>query len=179
MKKVFGIAISLIVLVVAGLSVFASQQPSEYEVTHSVIINKGQSEVFPLVADLQAWESWSPWYEKDPAMKREFSENTRGVGASMTWDSEEVGKGKQTITDVVDDEAIKMELVFTAPMEGKAYSFFKIKSTEDGQTQVSWRMEGKNDSFVKKLFYGLMDVKGMIKQDFEKGLSNLKARLEQ
>ena len=40
-------------------------------------------------------------------------------------------------------------------------------------------MDGRNDGFVAKLFYLLMDMDGMIGTDYENGLAAIKALAEQ
>ncbi len=42
--------------------------------------------IFPLINDFHQWGSWSPYENKDPAMKRSYSGAESGEGAVYAWD---------------------------------------------------------------------------------------------
>lgn len=171
MKKMIG----LIVLgLVIAIGVITFLQPKNYMVEDEVVINKDRSSVVSYVSNLKEWKSWSPWFERDPEMKMEYGVPFSGRGASVTWQSKTEGDGKQTITDIVDEEFMKMKLEFYKPFTGEAYGFFKFDEISEDQTKVTWRMELENKTFLDKFFYLVFSVNSAIKKDFNKGLSNLK-----
>lgn len=171
MKKAIAIGLlSLLVLIV----ILVSRQPNEYTIEKSVAINKPQSEIFKNVLNFKEWKTWNTWFQKDPTIKLIYSEPTARIGSSVTWDSDKEGSGKQTITDIVGEEFIKMKLEFYKPLKGIAFTYFKFKKNSEGSTEVFLLMEAKNESFISKFFYLVFDAKSIIGKNFEQSLQNLK-----
>ena len=100
-----------------------------------------------------------------------------GEGTIMTWDGDEVGVGKMTLVESKPDEAVKIKVTFTEPFEGGTNSDFSFKPNGD-QTDVAWAMHGTHN-FVQKAFCLVMNGLGMMGDDLEKGLSQLKSVVEQ
>ena len=167
----------VVILLIAGLLVTVSFQPSSYAVERTATIGAPPASVFAEVNDLAAWDHWSPWKEKDPAAKGTMSTPTSGKGAWMTWDgNDDVGAGKMTILDSKPTERIDLELAFLKPMEGKSKTIFTFApaGTPDGSsTKVTWRMEGENN-FIGKAFCLFMDMDKMIGGDFDRGFELMK-----
>lgn len=69
--------------------------PGRAEVVRSVEIAAAPEDVFPLLADLDAWSKWTPWGEVDSRVEGPSS----GVGARRVWDDEELGSGTLTLVD--------------------------------------------------------------------------------
>ena len=175
MIKKIGIVLVSALLVV---SVLTLAQPSKYSVEEVILIDASPERVMPLLIDLKEWRKWSPWLEKDPEMLTDYSDLSSGRGASVVWDSKKDGKGKQTITDIVGDEFIKMKLEFYSPNQGVAYSFFRLKENKIDETEVIWLFEYENKTFIEKFFCLFFGIKSMIRTDYKKGLANLKAVVE-
>ncbi len=163
---------------VLALIIISMMQPSEYSVKETITLNQTNAVVITHIQDLKAWRQWSPWFERDPEMELEYSDPSVGRGASVIWKSKSEGDGKQTITDVVENEFVKMKLEFYKPFTGEAYAFFRVKSVEESKTELTWLMESSNKGLVDKFFYFAFGVKSMIQKDFNKGLNNLKKVVE-
>ncbi len=71
--------------------------PGRAEVVRSVEIDAAPEDVFPLVADLDAWLAWTPWGEVESRVEGRSS----GVGARRVWDDEAMGSGSLTLVNVV------------------------------------------------------------------------------
>ena len=173
-KILLGVAVLIIVF-----SVVVMLQPDTYRVERSIEIEAPAGNVFPHIADLQQWPTWSPWAKRDPAMKMEFSDETTGVGAYAAWDSETEGRGKQTISDVIENQSLMIDLEFITPFEAQATTDLTIKPGANEGVVLTWGMNGSNDGFIAKVFYLLMDFDQMIGADYDTGLQALKMLSEQ
>ena len=167
--------------IVAILVVFAivvALQPSSFRVERSVTIAAPPAKVFAQVNDFHAWTGWSPWENRDPAMKRTYEGPAAGNGSIYKWssDNNDVGTGMMTITDSRPNELIKINLEFKKPFEGNNTAEFSFKPANDSTTVV-WSMYGPN-CFIAKAFGLFMNMDKMIGGEFDKGLANLKTQVE-
>ncbi|MBX3020254.1 MAG: SRPBCC family protein [Bdellovibrionales bacterium] len=173
MLKKIGFAIIAVLVVIGGL---AAMQPSEFTITRSATINAAPALVFPMINNLKNWPQWSPYAEMDPNMKATFEGPDEGEGAIHAWDGEKIGQGKMTITKSTPAEKVEMVLEFKKPMEATNTALFTFVP-EGTATNVTWSMSGKN-SFMGKVFGLFMNIEKMVGSDFEKGLANIKSKLE-
>lgn len=151
---------------------------STFEVQRSISIAAEPGAVFPWVADLKKWESWSPWEGMDPALKRTYSDETAGVGARYGWDgNRKVGQGSMTIAKVDDNASLDIDLEFLRPFKSSNKVRIEFEAKGEG-SEVRWIMTGKLP-FISKIM-GLfgMNMDKMVGSDFEKGLSQLKSVVE-
>jgi uncharacterized protein YndB with AHSA1/START domain len=166
-----------LVLIVAIFAVVIALQPNDFKVTRSIAINAPPSTVFPLVNDFHQWAKWSPWEDKDPAMKRTFAGPESGKDSIYSWvGNDEVGEGSMTITESQPPELVLIKLQFKKPMESEAKTEIAFKPQDQG-TAVTWTMTGTNN-FIGKAFCLFMNMDKMVGGDFEKGLAKLKAEAE-
>jgi effector-binding domain-containing protein/carbon monoxide dehydrogenase subunit G len=172
MKVLSVIAVLVLVVSIIGFVFFSSH----IHVERSIVINKDRGTVFAFLNDLKNQNQWSPWYEKDPAAKYEFSPATIGPGAEMKWDSQvkDVGKGSMKITENIADSSIVLDLNF---MENGVAKGSYLITPEGNGTKVIWGLDveaGANP--LLRILGSFMD--GMVGKDFSKGLANLKVTLE-
>ena len=166
-----------LVLLIAILAVVVALQPNEFKVTRSITINAPPEKIFPLVNDFHQWAKWSPWEEKDPAMKRTFAGPEAGKDSVYSWvGNADVGEGSMTITESKPAELILINLQFKKPMESEAKTEFAFKP-QDQATTVTWTMSGTNN-FIGKAFCLVMNMDKMVGGDFELGLGKLKTVAE-
>src|SRR5215468_10367626 len=100
MLKLLGWIAAVIVVVVAGVVIYAATQPDSFRVQRSASIKAPPDKVFAMINDLKAWAGWSPYEKKDPAMKRTFGAITAGKGATYAWEGDKnVGQGSMEILE--------------------------------------------------------------------------------
>ncbi|MGL4513365.1 MAG: SRPBCC family protein [Lacipirellulaceae bacterium] len=151
----------------------AVTRPDVFRVARSGVVAAPPERVYGVISDLSQWDAWSPWSQRDPAVKVEMSANTVGKGASYTWDgNSEVGAGRMEVTDAVAGERVTMDLEFTRPMVCKNVVTFQLAPEGDGSTRVTWEMEGPYQ-FMGKVMSVFIDMDKMCGDDFEQGLANL------
>jgi hypothetical protein len=124
---------------------------------------------------------WSPYENKDPAMKRSYSGAESGKGAVYAWDgNKNVGSGRMEILEASMPSKIVIKLDFFTPFEGHNTAEFTMLPQGDATnltTDVTWLMHGPAP-FVSKVMQVFMNIDNMIGKDFEVGLANLKRLTE-
>jgi hypothetical protein len=172
------IVIIAVVVLIAGVLILAARKPDTFSVQRTTSINAAADKVFPLINDFNRWRAWSPYENKDPAMKRTVSGAASGKGAVYEWEgNSQVGKGRIEITDASAPSRITIKLDMIKPMEGHNIVNFTLEPLA-GATQVTWAMRG-SCAYMHKVMGLFLDMDKMIGKDFELGLANLKTQVEQ
>ena len=167
----------VVVLVIAGILVYAATQPDDFRVQRTTSIKAPPEKILPLITDLHSWGSWSPWEKIDPAMKRTYSGAAGGTGAAYAWQgNSKVGEGRMEIVDVSPPSKVTIKLDFVKPIEGHNTAEFTLEP-KGGSTDVTWAMYGPT-AYIAKIIGIFVSMDGMIGKEFETGLSNLKAVAE-
>lgn len=168
MKAAAGLAAVLAVL--AGA---VATRPADFNVKRSATIQAPADVVFENIHDFNKWNAWNPYYRLDTAQKVTVGGPGAGVGATYSYESEKVGKGRMTITNETAPETVGIKLEFLAPMEATNQATYSIKPAAGGGVDVTWAMAGTN-GFMGKAFSMVVDMDTMVGKDFESGLANLK-----
>ena len=172
--KFGGIGLGVLVLVIVILAIVA---PTEYTVERSVTINANRAAVWAKVNTLKGMNEWSPWNERDPDLKYNYSGTDGQVGAVYSWEgNDDVGVGEQEITEIDPMNRLTTELRFKAPREDVAIAHTLLEDDGSG-TKVTWKFEGKAP-VPGNIFLMFMDLDGILGADFEKGLGYLKEQVE-
>ncbi|MGY4182138.1 hypothetical protein ACVIHH_007429 [Bradyrhizobium sp. USDA 4518] len=109
------IAIIAIVLgvAIAVILILAVTKPGTLRVTRAICIDAPAERIFPLIDDFHQWTLWSPYENRDPAMKRIYSGAGRGQGAAYAWDgNKNVGAGRMEILQSSAPSKIVIKLDF-------------------------------------------------------------------
>lgn len=167
LKKIL-IGLVVIILLMVIISFFL---PRQVHVERTLTINAPAEVIFAQVNDFKNWEKWSPWHEQDPNMQLIYDAKTAGEGASYSWKSEEFGDGMQKIIKSTPNDSVVTEMHFTND-ETPAYGKFFLAGSDSG-TVVKWVMEYDNGMNPISRWMSLV-MKGMIADEFDKGLQGLK-----
>ena len=177
MLKIVGIVIIVILVVVAGILIYAATKPNDFRVQRSLAIKASPEKIYAQIADLKAWQAWSPYEKKDPGMKRTLSGAPNGKGAVYEWDgNKNVGAGRMEIIEATAPSKVGIKLDFLKPFEGHNIAEFTMLPSGD-TTNVTWAMYGPSP-FMMKVMGTFMNMDRMIGDDFAVGLANLKAVAE-
>lgn len=171
------VAIISIVIAVAifAVLVYAATKPDTFGIHRVASIVAPPEKIFPLIDDLRAHSSWSP-FEKDPDMKRTHSGAIRGKGAVYEWEgNRQVGAGRIAITDSTPSK-VTMALDMLKPFEAHNTVEFRLEP-KGGFTNVTWAMRGRQP-YMAKLMSTFIDCEKMVGSQFEEGLGKLKALAE-
>lgn len=160
-----GLAGLIIVLAVIGLFL-----PSEISVKRSIDIEAPPATVFALVNGFRHFNRFSPWAERDPATQYEFSGPAEGVGARMSWQSDDIGNGSQEVIESKPYSKVVSALEFDG--SGGASSTFLLQPSNGG-TSVEWVFEMDAGYNLINRYFGLV-MDDMLGADYEQGLASLK-----
>jgi uncharacterized protein YndB with AHSA1/START domain len=169
------IAIIAIVLALAAaiVLILAAIKPGTFSVRRTISVRAPAEKIFPLINDFHQWKSWSPYENRDPAMKRSYSGAASGRGAVYGWEgNKNVGSGRMEILDTSVPSKIVIKLDFFSPFEGHNTAEFTMLPQGDA-TSITWLMHGPS-SRMSKVMQVFMNLDNMIGKDFEAGLVNLK-----
>ena len=171
---------TVILLVAAGLVLvllFAATRPDSFRVERSIRIAAPAERLFPLIADMRAFNTWNPYARKDPAMAVQFTDPATAMGARLDFSGNKaVGKGRLTLLETTAPSEVTMQLDMFEPFEGHNTVVFSLVP-EEADTRVTWAMHGPS-AFITKVMGLFVNMDQMIGKDFEAGLANLKALAE-
>jgi len=167
---VLGIAIAIVLILAAA-------KPDIFSVQRATTVKAAPENIFSLINDFHQWGTWSPWENKDPAMKRTFSGAASGTGAAYAWEgNKNVGSGRMEILEASVPSKIVIKLDFIKPFEGHNTAEFTMLPQGD-VTHVNWVMHGPSP-FIGKIMHVFINMDRMVGKDFEIGLANLKRLTE-
>jgi len=170
-KILLGLVIAVAVLVLVGLFL-----PSSAHVERSITVDASPATMFALVNGYRSFKRWSPWAERDPETEYSFEGPDHGVGAKMTWASQnpQVGSGYQEV--VASDPYSRVQSHLDFGSQGTAEAFFRLEPGADG-TSITWGFDTEFGMNLVSRYMGLMFDR-WIGADYEAGLANLKVLAE-
>ncbi len=170
LRLLAGLAVLVLLLVLVAFVL-----PARYRVERSIVINAPAAALFPRVADLREWRTWTIWYERDPAITSTYSPQQLVVGAWSEWQSKKEGSGKATVTALEPDRRAVYRLEF--PDFGTVSTGMFVLTAEGNATLVTWSDEGDLGYNPINRWFGVFLDK-LIGGDFEAGLAKLKRSSE-
>lgn len=175
MLQIATIIAVVLAIAIAIILILAATKPDSFSVQRTAVVKAPAEKIFPLIHSFHQWASWSPWENKDPAMKRTYSGVESGKGAAYAWDgNKNVGSGRMEILDATSPSKIVIKLDFFKPFEGHNTAEFTLLPGRDASTtKITWVMRGPA-SFMSRVMQVFMNFDKMIGKDFEAGLANLK-----
>ncbi len=170
--------LGLIGLAIAGVLLVAALRPNHFRLQRTATIAASPETLYAELEDLRRWQTWSPWEDIDPALRRTYSGPATGTGSVYEWasDNAKAGEGRMTITEARVPTKLVIQLDFIKPIRATNTAEFTLQA-QDGGTVVTWAMYGPAP-FVSRLFGLIFNMDKMIGADFEKGLSRLKTLTE-
>jgi hypothetical protein len=177
MFEVIDIIAIILAIAIAIVLLLALTKPNTFAVQRAISIKAPAEKIFTLINDFHQWGTWSPYENKDLAMKRTYSGANSGKGAVYAWDgNNNVGSGRMEILDTSVPSKIVIKLDFFKPFEGHNTAEFTMLPQGDA-TYLTWLMHGPAP-FMSRLMQVFMNIDKMIGKDFEVGLANLKTITE-
>ena len=177
MFEIIAIIAVVLAIAIAVVLILAATKPDRFSVQRAIAVRAPAEKVFALIVDFHQWGSWSPYENKDSAMKRSYSGPASGKGAVYGWEgNKNVGSGRMEILEAAAPQKIVIKLDFFTPFEGHNTAEFTMVPGGDG-TNVTWAMYGPAP-FISKVMQVFINMDNMIGKDFEIGLANLKRLTE-
>jgi uncharacterized protein YndB with AHSA1/START domain len=177
MFEIITIIAVIIAITIAIVLILAATKPNMLRVQRATSIKAPPERIFPMINDFHQWRSWSPYEERDPALKRSYEGPDSGRGAVYAWDgNKNVGSGRMEILEASVPSKITIKLDFFKPFEGHNTAEFTMLPQGD-VTNLTWTMVGPA-VFMSKVMQVFINLDHMIGRDFEVGLANLKKLAE-
>jgi uncharacterized protein YndB with AHSA1/START domain len=177
MFEIVAIIVAVLAIAIAIIFILAATKPGTFSVQRATMVKAPPERIFPLINDFHQWGTWSPYENKDPAMKRTYSGADSGKGAVYAWDgNKNVGSGRMEILAASVPSKIVIKLDFFTPFEGHNTAEFTMRPQGDA-TNLTWAMHGPAP-FMSKVMQVLINMDNMIGKDFAIGLANLKRLTE-
>lgn len=163
-----------VAVVIAAVMIYAATKPDTFVYQRSTTINAPAEKIFPLINNLKAMTTWSP-FEKDPTMKREFSGPEAGPGQVYVF-ADKHSAGDVSLLAEVPNQAVSMRLKMTKPFACDNAVHFTLVPNGAG-TNVTWAMSGRQP-YMAKLMGTFINCEKMCQSQFDEGLANLKSMTE-
>ena len=169
-------ALLVIVLVLATALLLGGLLISpQFSVARSATIAAPPEAVYGLIADPRRWKEWSVWNRRDPQMAMTYSGAASGAGAVWSWKSASEGDGRMSFTAAEPGRRVSYELFF--PDFGTTSTGALTLVPENGGTRITWTLAGNLGGNPMMRWFALA-MDGMVGNDFDAGLANLKALAE-
>jgi uncharacterized protein YndB with AHSA1/START domain len=165
LQALAALLVGLVGIVVVGGLVL----PNDYDVARVQVIGVPQAAAFEFVADVEQFERWQPWTERDPTMRMTLGEPRRGVGAHLTWTSERAGQGKLETIVFEPPNRLVQTLSFGGDTPTTAEWTFE---EEDGFTTVTWALRGTSPGILGG--WRTMALEAPLEADLSDGLARLR-----
>ncbi len=175
MKFLKTIALGLLAVIVL-LAVVGLFLPQSQHLERSIVIDADQQVLFDTLNSFESFNDWSPWAQMDPDASYEYSGPSSGVGAGMSWTSDEpnVGNGSQKIIASEPFERIQVELVFGD--NDVTTATYQLTPAEGG-VNVTWSFDADFGNNLLGRYFGLL-LEKFLGPQYEQGLAGLKTLME-
>lgn len=175
MRKVLrfiGFLILGIILIVLIIGLFA---PKEMNVERTITMNAPKELVFNEVTHFKTWPEWSPWLQMDPEAKIDYFGVDGEAGSGYNWEGKKVGNGTMKNAGI-EGTTMNYDLMFKGMFESKANGILKAEE-EGATTRVTWTFHSVM-SYPWNALGLILGGEKSLGKDFEKGLLNLKTKVE-
>ena len=170
-----------IILVLVGLAaavvVLGMLLPRGYSVTAEIEIQGSAADIYPRIAGLKRWQSWSPWGDHIEGLELEYAGPESGEGASMIWRDPRPDNrfdGQLTIVSADQPKAIEYQSsIGDIPMDGG----FEIEEIQPGLCRVRWSASGKLPGGAAYGYFGLT-YNSFLQYQLDQSLQKLKQQVE-
>jgi hypothetical protein len=177
MLTILAIIGAIVIIVLAGVLVYAATLPKDFSLSRSIAIDAPPETIFRLINDIKNFNEWNPFAKQDPTIVISYDGPQSGTGAAYSWDSKgKAGKGSLTITDAASPSRVNMRLDVEKPMEGHPRIVFALEP-KGVATQVCWTMAGPHP-YINRVLSTIFNMDKMIGGTFAAGLSDLKSLAE-
>lgn len=175
MKKLLGCVAIGCLVPLAALVILGLVLPGSWSVQQSVTISAPPEEIHPYIEDFHRWDEWVRWEEEGgSAAEITISGEQKGVGSSIAWEGEQMGRGRLTILSSTTAEGIRYESAIQSDDVNGSGSI--TYEPIDGGTRIVWNDTGDLPPVIGGLFSWM--VNAALDQKFGEDLARLKEVIE-
>ena len=144
------------------------------DVQASIDITTPIHRIHAALVDFQTWPIWSPWLYMEPGASVTYRGSKGELNHGCDWIGKKVGSGGMTLTNSTANR-IECDLQFVKPFKSQADVAFDLDAIDEESTRVTWYMKSSLPIFM---FWMKGTMSGMIRSDYNRGLTMLKDHLE-
>jgi effector-binding domain-containing protein len=169
-----------IIYVIAGLVVIylvlCLIGPKKVQVERSITVNASNDLVKSKLTDFQFFQQWSPWAEKDTAMKITLEGEIGQPGSKYSWQGNKaVGAGSMELI-AINGDTVLQKIIFIEPYSGGG-DVYLVAKANGNNTNVTWGTKFEINFFMRAMML-FMSMDKMIGAEYEKGLAKFKTVIE-
>ena len=83
MFEAIAIIAVVLAIAIAAVLILAASKPNTFSVERAISVKAPPEKIFALINDFHQWVSWSPYENKDPAMKRSYERGRERQGRGL------------------------------------------------------------------------------------------------
>jgi len=168
--KIIGITLLSLIGIILIIPLFLS---SSFTVSRSVEVDAPKDSVYAYLSDFNNFTEWSPWAKMEKGTLKYKVAGT-GVGSTYSWEGNQIGKGKMTLTSL-EPTVINVKMLFIAPWEAEGQVQWIVEPV-GSKTKVTWNYSQGNLKYFQRYFNLTADK--MMGGAFDEGLGYVKAGIE-
>lgn len=165
-----------LVLALIAFVIYVATRPNSFRYERSGFISAPPEKIYPYISQLRRGNLWSPYAQRDPAMKSTYSDVDAEVGSRMEFEGKDSGSGVIEILKLETNRFVQYKLGMLKPFKADNIVEYTLTPEQEG-TRFTWTMSGEA-GFLSKLISVIIDCDKMIGGDFEVGIANLKKIVE-
>lgn len=168
-----------IIAIITFFAFLHAYAKKHYDISRTVVINRSKDETYSFVRQLKKQPLWVPWFKRDPEAVLKYKGDDGKPGATFYWrGNNKAGEGTQKIVKIKQGKVVETKLLFVKPIKVSALTYIGVKEIDSEKTKMVWGVRGALafPLSVISLFYSPEKLLG---SDFDRGLKNLKAVLEE
>lgn len=171
--KIIKYILLTIISIVAIALIAALFIPKTFHAEGNITINQPIQVVYDYVKLLKTQENYSEWFKMDSKLQKTYKGIDGTEGASITWQSDEMGNGKQVIKKLIPPARVEIDLHLMDENADPAFHYYDLKAVSANATQVKIAVDGTTPYpwNLMTFFYDMSAV-------FQKNAENLKKELE-
>lgn len=170
-QKRIGIIASLILGLVILIYATGYLLPARTHIERATYIDVSPEIAYGLMNDLGRFKDWAPWSGRDPEVQYAVDQPARGLGAALSWSSEDssLGEGRLSIIDAQPYSKLRMLLELDGNAAVLAY---QLEPLESG-THIVWTLDIEHGANPLSRYRGLL-AKRRLNALLEPGLDHLR-----
>ncbi len=165
------------VLLMASVVAIGYALPDSVRVERSAYIDAPPAAVYDVLNGFENFTRWSPWADMDPGMSYRHEGPARGIGAKLSWQSENpsIGGGSQEIIEAQENAFLRMRFIFDGRQSENYTSY--LLAAEGAGARVVWAYETQFHGHLLGRYFGLL-LDRALGGLHERGLARLKSLIE-
>ena len=120
---------------------------------------------------MKKWSDWLDWWDKDSSLELKYIESNNGHTSKMIWSSV---NGEGSLEIISESFSDSLKTISSTNGLVSYYGYWNFELIND-KTKITWRINGSMPFYAR---FMTLFTDTIIGKDLERGLNNLKQKLE-